>query len=108
MARTKQHGKGAIVSALSRFIHPSEHIRNKFPTPVHGHWLVGCYIATRSEKGKLQGPVVPRCPSRSIMMTSRMMMTSKSTQIDCQAVNTQQIPQEARGKAHEPKKEHKG
>ena len=42
------------------------------------------------------------------MTTSRMMMTSKSTQIDCQAVNTQQIPQEARGKAHEPKKEHKG
>ena len=42
------------------------------------------------------------------MMTSRMMMTSKSTQIDCQAVNTQRIPQEARGKAHEPKKEHKG
>ena len=41
------------------------------------------------------------------MMTSRMMMTSKSTQIDCQAVNTQQIPQETSGKAHEPKKEHK-
>ena len=40
-------------------------------------------------------------------MTSRMMTTSKSTQIDCQEVNTQQIPQEARGKAHEPKKEHK-
>ena len=28
-------------------------------------------------------------------------------QIDCRAVNTQQIPQEARGKVHEPKKEHK-
>ena len=28
-------------------------------------------------------------------------------QIDCRAVNKQQIPQEARGKAHEPKKEHK-
>ena len=28
-------------------------------------------------------------------------------QIDCRAVNTQQIPQEARGKAHEPMKEHK-
>ena len=41
------------------------------------------------------------------MMTSRMMMTSKNMQIDCGAVNTQQIPQEARGKAHEPKKEHK-
>ena len=40
-------------------------------------------------------------------MTSRMMTTSKSTQIDCRAVNTQQIPQEARGKSHEPKKEHK-
>ena len=59
MARTKQHGKGAIVSALSRFIHPSEHIRNKFPNPVHSHWLVGCNIAATSEKGQSQGPVVP-------------------------------------------------
>ena len=41
------------------------------------------------------------------MMTSRMMTTRKSTQIDCRAVNTQQIPQEARGKADGPKKEHK-
>ena len=32
-------------------------------------------------------------------MTSRMMTTSKSTQIDCRAVNTQQLPQEAREKA---------
>ena len=41
------------------------------------------------------------------MTTSRMMTTSKSMQIDCRAVNTRQIPQEATGKAHEPKKEHK-
>ena len=31
----------------------------------------------------------------------------KSMQIDCRAVNTQQVPQEARGKAHVLMKEHK-
>ena len=50
MARTKQHGKGAIVSALSRFIHPSEHIRNKFPNPVHGHQLAGCVTLQQEVK----------------------------------------------------------
>ena len=50
MSRTKQHGKGAIVSALSRFIHPSEHIRSKFPNPVHSHWLVGCFTLRQEVK----------------------------------------------------------
>ena len=50
MAQTKQHGKGAIVSALSRFIHPSQHIRNKFPNPVHSHWLVDCVTLQQEVK----------------------------------------------------------
>ena len=50
MSRTKQHGKGAIVSALSRFIHPSEHIRSKFPNPVHSHRLVGCFTLRQEVK----------------------------------------------------------
>ena len=36
------HGVGAIVSALLRFIHPSEHIRNKFLNVVQGQWLENC------------------------------------------------------------------
>ena len=50
MSPTKQHGKGAIVSALSRFIHPSEHINSKFPNPVHGHRLVGCFTLRQEVK----------------------------------------------------------
>ena len=52
MARIKQHGKGGIVLALSRFTHPSEHIRNKFPNPVHGHQLAGC-VTLRQEVKKV-------------------------------------------------------
>ena len=36
------HGVGAIVSALLRFIHPSEHIHNKFPNVVQGQRLENC------------------------------------------------------------------
>ena len=50
MAQTKQHAKGAIVSALSRFIHPSEHIKNKFPNPVHSHQLLGCFTLRQEVK----------------------------------------------------------
>ena len=37
--QSDNHGVSAIVSALLRFIHPSEHIRNKFPNVVQGRWL---------------------------------------------------------------------
>ena len=37
--QSDNHGVGAIVSALLRFIHPSEHIRNKFPNVVQGQQL---------------------------------------------------------------------
>ena len=39
---TCDHGVGAVVSALIRFIHPSEHIRQKFPNPVTGQRLSDC------------------------------------------------------------------
>ena len=52
MPRTKHLGKGAIISALLKFLHPSELIRNKFPNPVHGHRLSGC-IALRQEVKKV-------------------------------------------------------
>ena len=35
-------GVGAKVSCLSRFIHPSHEIREKYPNPVSGHRLEGC------------------------------------------------------------------
>ena len=36
------HGVGAIVLALLRFIHPSKHIRNKFPDVVQGQLHENC------------------------------------------------------------------
>ena len=48
----KHLGKGAIISALLKFLHPSELIRNKFPNPVHGYRLSGC-IALRQEVKKV-------------------------------------------------------
>ena len=49
--RKKCHGKGAVVSSLIRFIHPSEYIRNKFPNAVNGQRLDGC-ITVRQEVKK--------------------------------------------------------
>ena len=39
---TCDHGVGPIISALIHFIHPSEHIRQKFPNPVAGQRLSHC------------------------------------------------------------------
>ena len=36
------HGVGAVVSALMRFIHPSEHIWNKYPNPLPSQHLENC------------------------------------------------------------------
>ena len=42
MARKKKTmGAGAVISVLSKLIHPSEHIREKFINPVDGHRLEG-------------------------------------------------------------------
>ena len=42
------HGVSAIVSALLRFIHPSEHIHNKFLNVVQGQLLENC-VTIRQE-----------------------------------------------------------
>ena len=45
-----EYGVGAIVSALIRFIHPSEHIRRKFPNPVAGQQLSDCQTVRQEMK----------------------------------------------------------
>ena len=47
---TWDHGVGAVVSALIRFIHPSEHIRRKFPNPVAGQRLSDCQTVRQEMK----------------------------------------------------------
>ena len=51
----KMHGSaGALIraktSCLSKFMHPSEHIRNKFPNSVAGHHLEGCVVVWQEVK----------------------------------------------------------
>ena len=40
----------AKTSCLSKFMHPSEHIRNIFPNPVAGHCLEGCIVVRQEVK----------------------------------------------------------
>ena len=47
---TCDHGVGAVVSALIRFIHPSEHIRRIFPNPVAGQRLSDCQTIRQEMK----------------------------------------------------------
>ena len=47
---TCDHGVEAVVSALIRFIHPSEHIRRMFPNPVAGQRLSDCQIVRQEMK----------------------------------------------------------
>ena len=47
---TCNHGVGAVVSALIRFIHPSEHIRRMFPNPVAGQRLSDCQTVWQEMK----------------------------------------------------------
>ena len=51
---TCDHGVGAIVLALIHFIHPSEHIRQKFPNPVTGQRLSDCETIQQELKKVLQ------------------------------------------------------
>ena len=46
--RKKTHGVGAVVSVLTKFVHPSQLIRDKFPNLPNGHRLSGC-ITLRQE-----------------------------------------------------------
>ena len=48
--RRKILGKGATLNALIKFIHPSEHIRNKFPNPVNQQRLDGLTAVRRELK----------------------------------------------------------
>ena len=50
--QSDNHGVGAIVSAQLRFIHSSEHIRNKFPNIVQGQRLENC-VTIRQEVKKV-------------------------------------------------------
>ena len=47
---TCDHGVGAIVLALIRFIHPSKHIRRMFPNPVAGQQLSDCQTIRQEMK----------------------------------------------------------
>ena len=53
----KKHGSAAApnrgrgqTTCLSKFMHPSEHIRNKFSNPVAGHCLEGCIVVQQEVK----------------------------------------------------------
>ena len=43
-------GVGAKCSCLSRFVHPSQHIRDIYPNPVSGHHLEGCLTIPQEVK----------------------------------------------------------
>ena len=43
-------GVGAKVTCLTRFLHPFEHIRAKYPNPVSGHRLEGCVVVHQELK----------------------------------------------------------
>ena len=51
---TCDHDVGVVVLALIRFIHPSEHIRQKFPNPVTGQRLSDCETVWQELKKVLQ------------------------------------------------------
>ena len=60
-----RHGVGATFSALIKFIHPSEHIHNKFPNPCSGQRLLDCIpiwqeVKTVSRKEQLTLIVLER------------------------------------------------
>ena len=52
MARTKKKimGLGAKVSVFMKYLHPSEHIRQRFPNAEKNHHLTGCIIKGKDEK----------------------------------------------------------
>ena len=49
-----QLGVGAKTSCLSKFLHPSEQIRNIYPNPVAGHRLEGCVVVQQEMKSMSQ------------------------------------------------------
>ena len=49
-SRLEYHGVGAVVSAVMRFIHPSEHIKNKYPNPLPSQRLENCTMIRQEVK----------------------------------------------------------
>ena len=43
-------GKDAVVSCLSKYIHPSEHIRRRWPNPINGHRMEGLRVLRQEIK----------------------------------------------------------
>jgi len=52
-ARKKQLGKDAIVSILTIYLHPSQHIRRVFPNLEKGHRLNGLTVLLRQEHQRI-------------------------------------------------------
>eukprot|EP00558_Chaetoceros_sp_UNC1202_P011610 CAMPEP_0197239642 /NCGR_PEP_ID=MMETSP1429-20130617/6090_1 /TAXON_ID=49237 /ORGANISM="Chaetoceros sp., Strain UNC1202" /LENGTH=130 /DNA_ID=CAMNT_0042699097 /DNA_START=153 /DNA_END=541 /DNA_ORIENTATION=- len=50
MPPSLRRGKDAIVSILTKYIHPSEHIRAAYPNPGNGQRLDGCCVLRREVK----------------------------------------------------------
>ena len=50
-------GEGAIISCLSKFLHPSQHIRDKYVNQEKGHRLDGL-IALREDKKTIRRRIV--------------------------------------------------
>ena len=48
--QVRRLGVRAKTSCLSKIMHPSEYIRNKFPNPVAGHRLEGCIVVWQEVK----------------------------------------------------------
>lgn len=48
--RTPSMGKGAEVTCLTKYLHPSEHIRNKHPNLQSGHRTEGCIVLRQEIK----------------------------------------------------------
>jgi hypothetical protein len=44
------HGVGAVVSALTKFLHPSALIRENYPNPVPGHRTKNLITKSQEEK----------------------------------------------------------
>lgn len=55
--RKKQLGKGAVVAVLGKMLHPSEHIRNKYPNMEKG-FRVENLVVLRKELKKIRGKEV--------------------------------------------------
>ena len=73
-------GVGAKVICLSKFVHPSQHIRDKYPNPVSGHRLEGC-VVVRQELKK-----VSRHDQLCVIVHHNEFKTADSTIVELHAV----------------------